>query len=28
VRAVLQKYLKFAKKILQDPVFAETVARF
>ncbi|MDY6988863.1 MAG: response regulator [Thermodesulfobacteriota bacterium] len=28
VRAILQKYLKFAKKILQDPVFAETVARF
>jgi DNA-binding NtrC family response regulator len=28
VRAILQKYLKFAKKILQDPVFAESVARF
>ena len=28
VRAILQKYLKFAKKILQDPAFAETVAKF
>jgi len=28
VRAIVQKYLKFAKKILQDPVFAEAVARF
>jgi CheY-like chemotaxis protein len=28
VRAILQKYLKFAKKILQDPAFAETVAQF
>lgn len=28
VRAIVTKYLKFAKKFLRDPVFAEIVARF
>ena len=28
VRAIVGKYLKFAKKLLQDPSFAEDVARF
>ena len=28
VRAIVMKYLKFAKKLLQDPIFAENVARF
>ncbi len=28
VRAIVGKYLKFAKKLLQDPAFAEDVARF
>jgi len=27
VRAVVAKYLKFAKKLLRDPIFAERVAR-
>jgi len=28
VRAIVMKYLKFAKKLLRDPIFAENVARF
>jgi len=28
VRAIAAKYLKFAKKLLQDPVFAKSVAGF
>ena len=28
VRAIVTKYLKFAKKLLRDPIFAENVARF
>ena len=28
VRAIVAKYLKFAKKLLQDPVFAKNVAKF
>jgi len=28
VRAIVSKYLKFAKKLLQDPEFAESVAQF
>ncbi len=28
VRAIVGKYLKFAKKLLQEPSFAEDVARF
>ncbi|MBW2039218.1 MAG: response regulator [Deltaproteobacteria bacterium] len=28
VRAIVGKYLKFAKKLLRDPAFAESVARF
>lgn len=28
VRAIVGKYLKFAKKLLQDPAFAKSVARF
>ncbi len=28
VRAITTKYLKFAKKLLQDPVFAKSVAGF
>ena len=28
VRAIVAKYLKFAKKLLQNPAFAESVARF
>ena len=28
VRAIVGKYLKFAKKLLQDPSFAEDVSRF
>jgi response regulator of citrate/malate metabolism len=28
VRAIVSKYLKFAKKLLQDPEFAESVSRF
>ena len=28
VRAIVAKYLKFAKKLLQDPSFAKTVAKF
>jgi response regulator of citrate/malate metabolism len=28
VRSVTSKYLKFAKKLLQDPVFARNVSRF
>lgn len=27
VRAIVSKYLKFARKLMQDPAFAETVAR-
>jgi CheY-like chemotaxis protein len=28
IRAIVGKYLKFAKKLLQDPSFADDVARF
>ena len=28
VRAIAQKYLQFAKRIMEDPVFADSVARF
>jgi response regulator of citrate/malate metabolism len=28
VRAVAQKYLQFAKRLMEDPVFADSVARF
>jgi len=28
IRAIVGKYLKFAKKLLNDPVFAENVERF
>lgn len=28
VRAIVQKYLRFAKRILEDPVLAETVSGF
>jgi response regulator of citrate/malate metabolism len=28
VRAIVAKYIKFAQKILRDPTFAESVARF
>lgn len=28
VRAIVSKYIRFAKKLLQDPVLAENVARF
>ena len=28
IRAIVAKYVKFAKKLLQDPLFAENVARF
>ena len=28
IRAIVAKYIKFAKKLLQDPVFAENIARF
>jgi len=28
VRAIVAKYLKFAKKLLQDPAFAKSVAKF
>ena len=27
VRSIVSKYLKFSKKLLQDPIFAEMVAR-
>jgi len=28
VRAIAQKYLQFAKRLMEDPVFADNVARF
>ena len=28
VRAIMNKYLKFARKLLQDPQFAQSVSRF
>jgi CheY-like chemotaxis protein len=28
IRAIVSKYLKFAKKLMQDPHFAESIARF
>lgn len=28
IRAIIEKYLRFAKKLLQDPVYAENVANF
>jgi len=28
IRAIVSKYIRFAKRLLQDPVFAESVARF
>jgi hypothetical protein len=28
VRAIVAKYIRFAKKLMEDPVLAETVARF
>jgi response regulator of citrate/malate metabolism len=28
VRAIVSKYLRFAKRLMQDPVFAESIARF
>lgn len=28
VRAIMNKYLKFARKLLQDPLFAQRVSRF
>lgn len=28
VRAIVMKYIKFAKRLLQDPVFAKNVSRF
>ncbi len=28
IRAIVTKYLKFAKRVLRDPAFAESVARF
>jgi len=28
IRAIVAKYLKFAKRVLRDPAFAESVARF
>ena len=28
VRAIMNKYLKFARKLLQDPLFAQSVSRF
>jgi len=28
IRAIIEKYLRFAKKLLQDPVYAENVAQF
>jgi len=28
VRAIAQKYLQFAKRLMEDPVFADSVARF
>ncbi len=28
VRAIVSKYIKFAKKLLQDPAFAESVSKF
>lgn len=28
VRAIVQKYLQFAKRIMKDPVFADSVAKF
>lgn len=28
VRAIMNKYLKFARKLLQDPAFAQSVSRF
>jgi CheY-like chemotaxis protein len=28
IRAIVSKYLKFAKKLTQDPLFAESIARF
>ncbi|MBW1723241.1 MAG: response regulator [Deltaproteobacteria bacterium] len=28
VRAIVTKYIKFAKRLLKDPVFAENVSRF
>jgi response regulator of citrate/malate metabolism len=28
IRAIVTKYVKFAKKLLHDPLFAESVARF
>ena len=28
VRAIMNKYLKFARKLLQDPLFAQRVAKF
>lgn len=28
IRAIIEKYLQFAKKLLQDPSYAESVAKF
>ncbi len=28
VRAIMNKYLKFARKLMQDPLFAQSVSRF
>ncbi len=28
VRAIMNKYLKFARKLLEDPLFAQSVSRF
>ncbi len=28
IRAIVTKYLKFAKRVLRDPTFAESIARF
>jgi len=28
IRAIIEKYLRFAKKLLQDPTYAENVSRF
>ena len=28
VRSIISKYLKFAKKLLDDPIFAESVSKF
>lgn len=28
IRAIIEKYLRFAKKLIQDPVYAENVAQF